>query len=279
MYLIQGQNRVRSLLLMYEAVRNGVVQQVRGQEVRNVRNLTICLNMVEGGVFTNFKARNFNLHYAKREWIWYLGADPYDDSIEKYASMWKKLQQPDGSYYSNYGQYMFGPDPNVTFQTPSQFDYVVDTLKKDEFSRRASMMLLHREHLFGGNSDVVCTYAINFAIEDSRLHMTVMMRSNDVIFGFTNDAFCFSQLYEFVYKRLSDEKYPYLQYGTYTHMANSMHVYQRHFEMIDKIVEDGPDGFVPVIQPELKADEARDLVKSRGKVAYGAYTQWLQTGP
>src|SRR5690606_30286682 len=130
-------------------------------------------------------------------------------------------------------------------------DYVVQTLDDDPNSRRASMVLLKREHLFDTNSDVVCTYAINFCIEDDRLHMTVMMRSNDVIFGFTNDAFCFSQLYDFVYALLKERLFR-LKYGTYTHMTNSMHVYERHFLMIESICASGPHGFIPVpyVRPE-----------------------------
>ena len=280
MKIIQGDDRVHTLLRLYSTVwSEGVAQTVRGQKILNVRDLAVEMDMNEGPVFTNFKVRNFNLSYAKREWLWYLGADKYDSSIEQYATMWKKLKQQDGSYYSNYGQYLFGLNllGDGRYPEKSQFDYVIDTLKGDESSRRASMALLKQEHLFEANTDVVCTYAINFAIEGMHLHMTVMMRSNDVIFGFTNDAFCFGELYEFVYQRLRDETYGWLKRGTYTHLANSMHVYERHFEMIEQIIMAGRNEFSPIYRPEPTPAEVRDLVKSNGKVSYGEYSNWLKT--
>jgi thymidylate synthase len=261
---------------MYAAVADGLEQPVRGQKVRNVHNMAVELDMQEGPVFTNFGARNFSLDYAKREWLWYVGADKYDDSIQQHATMWAKLKQPDGSFFSNYGQYIFD-DRSKYLEEPvgSQFDYVVDTLKADPFSRRASIVLLRSDHLFGDNSDVVCTYAINFCIEGGALHMTVMMRSNDVIFGFTNDAFCFGELYEFVYSQLV-EYLPPLARGTYTHFTNSMHVYERHFDMIKRIVAEGVDEFTHLQRPVPQPDEVRDLIKSRGTTAYGQYTNWLK---
>jgi thymidylate synthase len=265
-----------TLLNLYGTVMKGVECTVRGQKVINVRNLAVVMEGRDLPCITSFDARGLNLDYAKKEWLWFLGADKYDDSICKHATMWQKLKQPDGSFYSNYGQYMFGRNDNGGKYVSSQFDYVVNTLATDENSRRASMVLLNRDHLFAENSDVVCTYAINFTIENTQLHMTVMMRSNDVIFGFTNDAFCFSQLFEFVYLRLKDEHYGWLKRGTYTHFTNSMHVYERHFDMIERIVRGGPDGHYELMVPSPTADEVRSLVNSGGKDGSGPYVDWLK---
>lgn len=273
MQLIKGDNNIHTLLRMYEAVRNGNRSYPRGNVCMNVHNMAVEFDMNQP-LFTSFKARNFNLQYAKKEWLWYLGADAMDSSIEQYATMWKKLQQKDGSYYSNYGQYIFGPTTDLTNQT--QFEYVINTLVNDPDSRRASMSLLQPYHLFESNSDVVCTYAINFTIEDCRLDMTVMMRSNDVIYGFTNDSFCFSQLYLLVFKTL-ENKYSWLLKGTYTHFTNSMHVYDRHFDMINNIIADGYAGYIDVETPvDPTYRECSVLVLSKGDVGYGPYTAWLK---
>jgi thymidylate synthase len=138
------------------------------------------------------------------------------------------------------------------------------------------MVLLNESHLFQTNTDVVCTYAINFTIMRGELHMTVMMRSNDVIFGFTNDAFCFWNLYIMMYAVLL-KNYPGLQIGTYTHFTNSMHVYERHFEMIDQIVRAGADGYAPVQIPYPDHKEVWDLIFSKGQHGTGTYTSFLKT--
>lgn len=272
MRVIQGANNVDVLLKMYGAVMRGPEVEIRGQKCRNIHNMAVMLDARVPPI-TSFKARKLNLAYAKREWLWYLGADPMDDSIQEHATMWKKLQQPDGSFYSNYGQYLFGKDEDGA----TQFSYVVKTLKADPHSRRASMVLLKREHLFEANVDTVCTYAINFTIEDGYLRMTVMMRSNDVIFGFTNDAFCFWNLYMFVYTVLS-KSMPELRIGDYTHFTNSMHVYDRHYAMIKQIVSEAEYGYFKVEVPMPSAEEVVELLTNRGQSGGGKYGQWLQTG-
>ena len=265
MEVITGSTNVEVMLRMYDAVRRGNQCETRGTLSREIRDVGVVFHDTAQPPLTSFRARKFNLRYAKREWLWYLGADRYDDSIEKYATMWQKLKQDDGSFNSNYGQYIFAE---------GQFDYVHRTLLMDPDSRRASIVLLKSEHLYEANIDVVCTYAINFSIRARRLHMTVMMRSNDVIFGFTNDSFCFWNLMEFMYQLLS-VKYPDLRRGTYTHFVNSLHVYERHFDMIDEIVTEGEYGYKSIQVPLPDHQEVSQLVLSKGRYAEGEYYSWL----
>ena len=266
---IEGANNLHSMLQMYKACIDGPQVDVRGMAVRNVPNMAIMFDANQH-MLTAFEHRNLNLAYCKREWLWYLGADKMDDSICEHAKMWAKLKQPDGSFYSNYGQYIFGKGTDK----PSQFEYVVQQLKKDPHTRRASMVLLSRDHLFDENIDTVCTYAINFCIVRGYLDMTVMMRSNDVVFGFTNDAFCFSQLHEFVYAVLA-KSMPGLQRGQYVHFTNSMHVYERHFGMLYQILGDPRP--TKIVVPRPSAEEVVSLVRSQGKEGVGGYSTWLKT--
>jgi len=269
MLVIHGVNNVDATLKLYKLVMNGPQILARETRSRNIHNVAVMFQSSQP-VITNFHHRKMNLAYAKREWLWYLGADPKDDSICEHATAWKKLQQDDGSFYSNYGQYLFGKSEGQ----PSQFEYLIRTLRSDPQSRRASMTLLRAEHLYEGNTDTVCTYAINFFINQGYLCMTVMMRSNDVIWGLTNDAFCFWNLHVFVHTILQVAM-PHLMIGTYTHMANSMHVYDRHYGMIANIVRDPQ--YTRVDVPLPKAREALDLVLSHGKEGSGEYTTWLKT--
>jgi len=262
----RGMDMPRILLSMYEAVWRGHAVNARGMMTRNVRNLAVVMPAAVPPI-TSFDDRKLSISYCKKEWEWYLNADKMDSSIEQHATMWAKLKQSTGEYYSNYGQYMFSPD-----ELQTQFDYVVDTLTHDPDSRRARMVILRREHLFKQNTDTVCTYAINFTLESDVLHMTVMMRSNDVIFGFTNDAFCFWNLMQFVWVLLK-ERDPNIRLGTYTHFTNSMHVYERHFEMIGKILSKDKRGYNSYTVPMVTPNEVRAfLVRKR---ADGAYTSWL----
>jgi thymidylate synthase len=204
----------------------GIETSPRGQKVIELENYEYVVPPYVR--FTNFEDRKFNINYVKDEFLWYLHGDRFDTSITEHATMWKSLVNGDGSINSNYGQYLFGEG--------KQFDNTADVLKSDKDSRRAAMMILSREHLLSKTNDYPCTYSISFRIRSNKLNMTVRMRSQDSIFGMSNDIPAFSLIHEMMYVTMR-ETYPDLEHGDYTHSADSFHVYERHFEMINKLVK------------------------------------------
>lgn len=219
----------------------GYTSHPRGMRVIEIQDFMVTLPPYER--FTSFNARKFNLDYAKFEMLWYFTADPHNDMILKSASMWDDLRQPDGRWFSNYGQYWFG-SPQYGF------DWVVGSLIKDKDTRQAVIPMLRHGHLFTSNKDVVCTQSISFRIRRNKLYMSVNMRSQDAVWGFTNDIFCFSVLHEMVYKTLLDT-YDDLEMGTFTHKVDSFHVYERHFIMLEQILDEGEDGYYEVDCPRI----------------------------
>lgn len=261
----------QTVLEMYKHVwQAGHESEARGQKTKNLRNVAVVFDAALP-ILTSFKERKLNLTYCKKEWLWYLTGDRFNDSIEKHAQIWAKLKQIDGGFNSNYGQYIFADPANGG---DSQFTYCYKQLRADRGSRRASIVLLKQDHLYPENTDTVCTYAINFAIEENMLHMTVMMRSNDVIWGFTNDAFCFQQLYDFMYRLLHHDM-PELRTGSYTHFTNSLHVYERHYDMIQLLIARGMADYVPINVPVVQAGEVIQLVATKGQYKDGSYATWL----
>ena len=217
----------------------GVESSPRGMLIKELNNFWYTLPPFIR--FMNFEARKLNIDYIKHEFLWYLKGDRLDTSITDHAKMWSGLINDDGSINSNYGQYIFGEQ--------QQFWSVVKTLEADKDSRRGSIVILAAEHLLSDTKDVPCTYAINFRIRDNKLDMTVHMRSQDAIFGMGNDAPAFSFVHEMMWHTLR-VKYPELMYGTYCHLADSFHIYERHFEMA-KQISSGYNIFTPVDCPPI----------------------------
>lgn len=197
----------------------------RGQLIKELENFSYQFS--PNVRFMNFKSRKFKIDYVKTEFLWYLRGDRFDTSICEHAKMWTHLVNDDGSINSNYGQYIFGEQ--------NQFDNVVRTLIFDRDSRRASIMILNSEHLRSNTKDVPCTLSLNFRIREDMLNMSVVMRSQDAVFGMTNDLPAFSFIHEMVFWELR-KYYPELEQGNYHHHCNSFHVYERHFELLDKIL-------------------------------------------
>jgi len=156
------------------------------------------------------KFRNFNSDYAEFEWQWYLSGNADATEIAKKAKIWYRCMDQNGYVNSNYG---------YQWNKGKQLDYVINELSKNKDSRRASISIYDAKDRYNFDNDTPCTYAINFRILDNKLNMSVMMRSNDLWYGFGNDQYCFSKLQELVANKLG------IEVGSYFHFVNDMHLY------------------------------------------------------
>jgi thymidylate synthase len=158
----------------------------------------------------NTKWRNWKPDYAELEWNWYLSENPNAIEIAKSAKIWNKCMDINGNVNSNYGwQWSRG----------KQLDYIVNELKTNKESRRASISIYDAKNRYNFENDTPCTYAINFYILNNKLNMSVMMRSNDLWYGFCNDQYCFSKLQEMISNKLK------IKIGSYYHFVNNIHIY------------------------------------------------------
>ena len=227
-------------------LKDGKLVSPRGLLIKEIENANYVLPPYIR--FANFKARKLNLNYIKQEFRWYLKGDRYDTSITEHANLWKNLINKDGGINSNYGQYI-----------NKQFDNVISILTKDKDSRRASIMILTAEHLSSDTLDVPCTYALNFRIRENKLNMTVHMRSQDSIFGMGNDAPVFSFIQEMIYVTLRST-YSELVMGNYHHFVDSLHVYEKHFLMLEEIIKN-PTKFESIDCPRISSKDEVDYLR------------------
>lgn len=156
------------------------------------------------------KYRNFSLNYAKREWDWYVSGNRNAIEISKFAPIWKNMMDLDGNVNSNYGW---------QWSRNNQLKEVIDILKTQTETRKASISIYDGKEIFTYKNDTPCTYAVNFTILNNKLNMSVLMRSNDLWYGFCNDQYCFSKLQEKVALELN------MEIGTYFHFTNNLHIY------------------------------------------------------
>lgn len=156
------------------------------------------------------KYRNFSLNYAKREWDWYVSENRNAIEISKFAPIWKNMMDIDGNVNSNYGW---------QWSRNNQLKEVIDILKTQTETRKASISIYDGKEIFTYKNDTPCTYAVNFTILNNKLNMSVLMRSNDLWYGFCNDQYCFSKLQEKVALELN------MEIGTYFHFTNNLHIY------------------------------------------------------
>lgn len=153
--------------------------------------------------------------YIKAEKEWYNEATLKVNSIEKYGTIWRQIKSNYNNVNSNYGYYVW----NRYSCGMNQFEFVIDELKKDLYSRKAIININALEHKYPNNPDMPCTIAIQYLVRDNKLNTIVYMRSNDIQYGFRNDMPWFVHLSSLITKELN------IELGDYYHNAGSMHLY------------------------------------------------------
>ena len=175
--------------------------------------------------------RKFGLTYLAAELVWYLSANNETAWISKYSHFWSNISDDGKTANSAYGARLFTHHPAIAQSRYVQWDYIVQELKRDPDSRRAVMHLRTPNDSIDAQLDVPCTLALQFFIRDGCLHQVVHMRSSDVIFGIAYDVPAFTVFQEILANELG------VKLGSYTHVSNSLHIYERHFEMAKKILD------------------------------------------
>ena len=158
--------------------------------------------------------RNWSQEYAEAEWQWYLSGDrniaKLGELYGKVPQIWQRMADVDGNVNSNYGW---------QWERTSQLDIVIQMLKDNPETRQAAISIYDGKEISDYTNDTPCTYAVQFTILNNKLNMSVVMRSNDLWYGFCNDQYQFSNLQMLVAEKLN------IPIGKYYHFAHNLHLY------------------------------------------------------
>lgn len=205
----------------------------RGQKVKEILGASFTIKNPRDRI-PYVVGRKFSMSYMVAELIWYLAGDNSTSWISKYSAFWKNISDDGVTANSAYGARLFKPHDKIAQGRYTQLEYVIDELRKDPDSRRAVMHLRVPDDSIDAKLDVPCTLALQFFIRDGALHQVANMRSSDLIFGIAYDIPAFTVFQELIANELG------VRMGTYTHTSNSLHIYERHFDMAQRIIRVGP---------------------------------------
>jgi thymidylate synthase len=158
--------------------------------------------------------RKWSQEYAEAEWQWYLSGDPniskLGDIYGKVPVIWRTMADKYGNVNSNYG---------YQWKRRGQLDKVIEMLRGNKDTRQAAISIYDGKEQDSYTTDTPCTYAVQFTVVGNKLNMSVVMRSNDIWYGFCNDQYCFSSLQMLVAYETGYDL------GTYYHFAHNLHLY------------------------------------------------------
>lgn len=110
-----------------------------------------------------------------------------------------------------------------------QVAQVIDTLKRDPYSRSAVINFNVPNPERFETKDEICTIALVFELREGKLDCTGIMRSNDVWLGTPYDVVFFTELQKHIANELG------VGYGKYTHFAVSLHAYEKDIDRVREV--------------------------------------------
>lgn len=143
-----------------------------------------------------------------------------------------------------------------------QLRFAIEELRRNPaMSSRRAVIGIRDNAVDSRIDNPACLQSIQFLVRDGRLDACVLFRSNDFANAFFMNAFGLSCLQELVAAELG------VPVGTYSHTANSMHIYQKDFGLfagyVRRIREEPPEGltypYAGYFQ-ELMADERPGII-------------------
>lgn len=176
--------------------------------------------------------RDANPFFHLFESLWMLGGSNDVEFLKRFNSTIQQFSDDGKTFHGAYGhrwRHHFSFD---------QIKQVVKELRYSITSRRAVLTMwdayLDPEVALAGGKDVPCNTHIYFGLKDDALDMTVCCRSNDLVWGcYGANAVHMSMLHEYVSLAAR------LPMGKYYQMSNDLHVYEKHWLLMDKLAVAG----------------------------------------
>ncbi len=178
---------------------------------REILNLIICVKN------NNSFMKPIEIINSLKKWVY-----PPLEELENFILSKKDMP----GYYYNYGARTFN------FNEINQIDnYVIPLLKKDLTTRRGTIIFYNPvldSSLFRKDTPGMIT--MNFNLRDDKLHVTALVRSNDLFFGWPANLYQSFILQKYVASKIGCEL------GNITTISISAHIFEDQFEDIKKII-------------------------------------------
>jgi thymidylate synthase len=167
-----------------------------------------------------------NEEWVEREKAWYSSMSlNVNDIPGGPPKVWAAVADKHGFINSNYGWCIWHP---ANYQ---QYVHALAELRQNPESRRAVMIYtrpsMWLDYNKDGRSDFMCTNTVQYLIRNGACHAVVQMRSNDAVFGYKGDRAWQRYVLELLAKDLGTAV------GDIFWCVGSLHVYARHFYLID----------------------------------------------
>lgn len=203
------------------------VNERTGHATRSLPGLQVQVDMEKS--FPALTLRKIPLKIFTAEQVWFvMGSRRPADFIKKHTMIWDDFTNYGGVVTVAYGfrmRHHFGRD---------QLGKLIELLTEQPSSRHGVVVFWDpADDGLGSRAkkNVPCPYSFTVNIIGGRLHMHLIVRSNDMILGFPHDAGGFSMLAYLLAEKLG------VKPGMYTHSISNAHVYDIHYDAANEMIK------------------------------------------
>ena len=174
-------------------------------------------------------------------WMWQKKSNVVND-LGKSASIWRAWERPDGTIGKTYG-YQLGVKHKYEYGELDQVDNLIYLLKNKPMDRRMIVTMWNPEDLH----DMAlppCVYESIWDVTDGKLNCTLIQRSGDVLAAAASGGWDTMEYAILVHMLAQVCGY---KVGTLVHIVNNLHIYDRHVEVVKRVLEN-PEYDAPVLK-------------------------------
>lgn len=198
------------------------------------------------------------------EQMWFIAGQDNIKWLTKHTKIWDSFAEESGivsSAYGNRWRYAFGVD---------QLQTVIDKLRADPSTRHGVVMSwAPQDDLVIKQKNVPCPVMFTLMIISGRLHLHLVVRSNDMVLGFPTDVAGFAFLQHVLAQELG------VRPGKYTHSISNCHIYEMHDRIVDEMALRDPSDLTVFFDPPhnsyKRAFELDDNLINASKEAFRGY--------
>ncbi len=210
----------------------------RGMKIKELLHTQFELTDPLSCIYANDR-RSTQMRYVMGETLWYFSGRNDVEFISNYSKFWEQIKNNDNTCNSAYGYMIFSTLNSKTLKT--QWMWAIDSLLKDKDTRQA-IIFFNQPIYQHSTKDFPCTVYGTFEIRDNKLNLSIKMRSNDLILGLQADIVFFVALLQHMHFHLK-KTYLDLEIGSYYHYVDSLHIYERHFDLVGEMLN---ENFKPI---------------------------------
>ena len=170
------------------------------------------------------KERNINPFFAFTEFSWIIEGSNLVEPLQYFIKDYNKFSDDNKTLNGAYGFRL------LKYFGINQIETAISELKINRESRRVVLTLYSSDDFNKDSKDIPCNTSIYLKIKNNKLDITILNRSNDLYLGVPYNVFTFYLLQLYIANKLN------IDVGMQTHFTDSMHLYTKDLEKVEKII-------------------------------------------